>query len=147
MARVYLAASWRNPYHTDYLAAICAHGHQVYNFKEPNHPVKGAPGFSWDQIDPIWKHWTAAEYLRALSTPIAARGFVIDLRGMEWADTCVMLLPSGRSAHLEAGWFAGKGKRVIIVTQDGEEPELMALLANHIVTSVKEVLDILDGVK
>ncbi|MDT9694044.1 hypothetical protein Q5762_38105, partial [Streptomyces sp. P9(2023)] len=59
----------------------------------------------------------------------------------------VMLLPSGRSAHLEAGWFAGKGKRVIIVTRDGEEPELMALLANHIVTSCEEVLDILDGVK
>jgi hypothetical protein len=51
---------------------------------------------------------------------------------MEWADTCVLVLPCGRSAHLEAGWFCGQGKRCIILTRDGEEPELMALLATDI---------------
>jgi hypothetical protein len=63
-----------------------------------------------------------------------------DFRGMEWADTCVLVLPCGRSAHLEGGWFAGRGKRLIILTRDGEEPELMALIANSICVSIREVL-------
>ena len=29
-------------------------------------------------------------------------------------DGCVLVLPSGRSAHLEAGWAAGAGKRVVV---------------------------------
>jgi hypothetical protein len=64
-----------------------------------------------------------------------------DFSAMRWADTCVMLLPSGRSAHLELGWMAGAGKRTCILTQDGEEPELMALLADKICISIEEVLE------
>lgn len=66
-------------------------------------------------------------------------GFNADFAAMRWADTCVLLLPCGRSAHLELGWMAGAGKRTIIVTQDGKEPELMALLADHICVSTSEV--------
>lgn len=36
--------------------------------------------------------------------------------------------------------MAGAGKRTLILTQDGEEPELMALLADQICISVDEVL-------
>jgi enhancing lycopene biosynthesis protein 2 len=81
------------------------------------------------------------EYRELLTTsPIAAAGYVNDLRAMEWADTCLLILPCGRSAHLEAGWFAGRGKRCLILTQDGEEPELMALLATDICISIDEVV-------
>jgi nucleoside 2-deoxyribosyltransferase len=52
--------------------------------------------------------------------------------GMEWADACVLVLPCGRSAHLEAGWFAGKGKPVFVLTFDGEEPELMAKMCHGV---------------
>lgn len=33
---------------------------------------------------------------------------------MKWADTCVLALPCGRSAHLEAGWMSGAGKKLIV---------------------------------
>ena len=36
------------------------------------------------------------------------------------------------------------GRRLIIWTHDGEEPELMALMANHIVTSGEELLAALE---
>jgi len=138
MARIYLASSWRNPYQPSMVHFLREHGHEVYDFRNP---PSGVPGFAWSEIDPDWQAWTAGEYRRHLTThPIAARGYVSDLRGMEWADTCVLLLPCGRSAHLEAGWFCGRGKRCIILTQDGEEPELMALMANEICVSTGEVL-------
>jgi hypothetical protein len=43
---------------------------------------------------------------------------------LRWCDTCVLVLPSGRSAHLEAGWAAGAGKTTIGLLADGE-PDLM----------------------
>lgn len=143
MARIYVASSWRNPHQPDVVAALRAHDHEVYDFRNPFNGVKG---FAWSEIDAEWQAWSAARYRELLTThPIAARGFVSDLRGMQWADTCVLVLPCGRSAHLEAGWFCGQGKRCIILTRDGEEPELMALLATDICIAVEEVLSLLGG--
>jgi len=114
-------------------------GHQVYDFKNPPYST----GFKWSDIG-LALPCTAEEYRTALySHPRAAQGFNADFAAMRWADTCVMLLPSGRSAHLELGWMVGAGKRTIILTRDGEEPELMALLADHIATSPVEVLELL----
>ena len=141
MRRIYLASSWRNPHQAATVVALRDMGHQVYDFKNP---PNGVPGFAWSSIDPNWQSWTAEQYKKAITThPKAALGYMNDYRGMEWADTCVLLLPCGRSAHLEAGWFAGRGKQVIIITRDGEEPELMALMANHIVTSAEELVEAL----
>lgn len=130
MARIYLASSWRNVMQPSLVEFLRDHGHAVYDFKNP---APGQCGFSWSAIDENWQQWTAEEYAAALKTPIACQGYTFDMRAMEWADTCVLLLPCGRSAHLEAGWFAGRGKRTIIFTEDGQEPELMALMCNHIV--------------
>ena len=138
MARIYVASSWRNPHQPGVVEVLRQNGHAVYDFRNP---PTGVPGFAWSEIDPDWQAWTASRYRDLLLThPVASRGFVTDLRGMQWADTCVLVLPCGRSAHLEAGWFAGQGKRCIILTRDGEEPELMALLATDICVSVDEVL-------
>lgn len=138
MSRIYLASSWRNAIQPDAVSMLRAAGHDVYDFRNPPNGVKG---FAWSEIDPDWQAWSAVRYRDLLTTnSAAALGYMNDFRGMEWADTCVLLLPCGRSAHLEAGWFAGRGKRLIIWTRDGEEPELMALMAHHICTSAAEVL-------
>lgn len=142
MARIYTASSWRNPHQPEIVERLRNGGHEVYDFR---HPFNGVPGFAWSSIDPDWKGWSAARYRELLTTsPIAAGGFVSDLRAMQWADTCLLILPCGRSAHLEAGWFCGQGKRCVILTRDGEEPELMALLATDICISLDEVLATLE---
>ena len=141
MARIYLASSWRNPYQPSLVVLLREHGHEVYDFRKPSAELAG---FHWEEIGLDPKTCTANQYIQAITNhPRAALGYMSDMRAMEWADTCVLLLPCGRSAHLEAGWFAGRGKRLIILTRDGEEPELMALMANHISTQISEVLEIL----
>jgi hypothetical protein len=118
MARIYAASSWRNPYQPSIVQHLRLHEHEVYDFRNPSN---GRPGFAWSDIDPNWMNWTAEEYRKHLTTsPIAAAGYVSDLRAMEWADTCLLILPCGRSAHLEAGWFCGRGKRCLILTEDGQ---------------------------
>lgn len=140
MARIYLATSWRNPKQPLYVENLREAGHDVYDFR---HPAPGISGFTRDAIGLDRDH-TASEYINAISThPIAALGFNLDFRAMRRADTCVLLLPCGRSAHLELGWMSGAGKRTIIVTRDGEEPELMALLADEIVVGVEQLLEVL----
>ncbi len=63
---------------------------------------------------------------------------------MVWADACVLVLPCGRSAHLEAGYFAGAGKPLLILLADGE-PELMYKMASEIYTELGELIADLNG--
>ena len=59
------------------------------------------------------------------------------------ADGCVIVLPCGKSAHLEVGWMAGAGKQTIVYVPKGEqtEPELMYLCCDGGVTdSMGDVL-------
>ena len=70
-------------------------------------------------------NWSTDQYRAALEHPIAQAGFKSDFDAMQWADVCVLVLPCGRSAHSEAGWMKGAGKKVIVYQIWEEEPELM----------------------
>lgn len=136
--KIYVASSWRNQHHADTVRHLRCMGHEVYNFKNPPH---GRGGFAWSSIDPLWEKWTPEQWRAALTHPLAVDGFKSDLAGMEWADVCVLVLPCGRSAHLEAGWFAGKGKPVAFLALEPTEPDLMVGLGNGILTSYGELTD------
>lgn len=140
--KIYVASSWRNPHQAAVVNALSKAGHLVYDFKNPS---PGNHGFSWSEIDPDWLNWNADKYVVALDHPIAKRGFAYDMNAMKWADTFLLVLPAGRSSHLEMGWACGQGKTTLILTCDGEEPELMAKMSDQICTSLQEVMDVLAG--
>lgn len=135
--RIYLASSWRNEYQPHLLHHLRMVGHEVYDFR---HPAPGNEGFKWSDIDHAWQSWTPEQYREALQHPIAQAGFALDYGAMEWADTGVLLLPSGRSAHIEAGYFNGAGKSLHILLTDQQEPELMYLMADGIHVTVSGLL-------
>lgn len=135
--KIYVASSWRNERQSDVVKLLRAEGHDVYDFKNPEE----GKGFHWSDIDPKWKDWSPSEFRARLEHPLAIDGFDSDFSAMEKADTCVLVMPCGRSAHLEAGWFIGAGKRCIILLSDGE-PELMYKMA-RVCTSAREMLDAL----
>ncbi|MBO4557787.1 MAG: hypothetical protein J5693_04165 [Bacteroidales bacterium] len=136
MARIYVASSWRNVFYPDVVASLKAAGHEVYDFRNPPHGT----GFKWTQIDENAPNWTFAEYSDGLHHPLAERQFAADLAALEWADTCVLVLPCGRSAHTEAGWMAGRGKKVICYIPQMEEPELMYKLFDAVVSTPAALL-------
>lgn len=86
------------------------------------------------------------EYLRMVNHPTAVVGFAADFAAMEKADTFVLVLPCGKSAHLELGWAVGAGKRTAILLEDPIEPELMYRMVDHLSPSLLDLLDWL-GVK
>lgn len=133
--KIYVASSWRNIYQQGVVETLRGFGHEVYDFKNPPH---GRKGFSWADIDPNWQQWTKEQYIKALDNGIAADGFLSDYTGMLWADTCIMIMPCGRSACTEAGWMRGAGKDVYIAIPHTEniEPELMFSMHNKIFPSL-----------
>ena len=71
----------------------------------------------------------------ALKDSRCQAAFNQDCEALQRADACILLLPSGRSAHLEAGWCMGQGKPTAVYAPEPIEPELMYLLASHILTT------------
>jgi len=121
--KIYLASSWRNPHQGEVLAQLRASGHEVYDFRNP---ALDNTGFHWSNVDPqLREDLTPQRLRRALAHPIAQQGFGYDVGAMRWAEGCVLLLPCGLSAHLEAGWMAGAGKPVVVLAPEIREPELM----------------------
>lgn len=133
---IYVASSWRNASQPGIVQFLRDCNHQVYDFRNSPH---GRGGFTWSQIDPEWQAWKPSDWRKALDHPLAVDGYRSDMDGMEWADACVVVLPCGRSAHLEAGWFAGKGKPVAFLALDPVEPDLMVKMGNGVLTSLHEL--------
>lgn len=140
MARIYVASSWRNKYYVDVVERLRAAGHEVYDFRNPPH---GGTGFHWTDIDPDAPNWTFPQYTQGLTHPKAERQFAADLQALKWADTCVLVLPCGRSAHTEAGWIAGAGKKVIAYIPEMVEPELMYKLFHTVVGDLNSLIEAL----
>jgi len=157
---VYVASSWRNPMQPAVCAILKAAGIPHYDFRNP----EGGTGFSWREVktpggpeilgetrsrqyeDPRaikakGSDWELVpEYLRMIEHPRAIEGFDADFAAMQKADTFVMVLPCGKSAHLELGWAIGAQKRTAILLEDPVEPELMYRAADYLAPSVHALL-------
>lgn len=138
--RIYVASSWRNIEQPEVVEMLRADGHEVYDFRRPHlGPGARGVGFHWRDIDPEWGAWTPEQFRDALTHPTARDGYMSDRAGMDWAECCVLVTPSGRSSHLEAGFMAGQGKPVIVLLRPGE-PELMYDLLTTLCTTFGELL-------
>lgn len=139
--KIYVASSWRNNDQPRIVEILRADGHDVYDFRNP---APGDNGFSWSEIDPAWKSWGAFAFREALKHPIAVAGFGKDMAALTDCDVCVLVLPCGRSAHLEAGFAAGHGAKVAILLDEPFEPELMYRMADVVTDSLPLLRDWLE---
>lgn len=142
---VYVASSWKNDLQPAVVAAIAAAGIGVYDFKNP----EGGTGFAWSEVG-LRRPYDgdmagAADYLEALQHPRAAEGFDSDFAAMQRADAFVLVLPCGRSAHLELGWAVGAGKPTAILLEDPAVPELMYRMVDYLAPSIEHVVGWLHG--
>lgn len=134
---IYIASSWRNTHYERIRDLLREAGHTVLDWREG--------GFSWSDIDPNWATWTPAQYREALKHPLAVKHFERDRRMMLGANACVLLLPAGRSASVEFGWFAEANRTVLHVP---ELPiggaELMYAFADRVTITDEELLKALE---
>ena len=137
---IYVASSWRNEFYPEVVEALRRAGHEVYDFRNP---PSGDEGFKWSCVAENYMEWSPQEYREQLEHPKAVRQFDNDIKAMEACDTCVLVLPCGRSAHTEAGWFAGRGRTVVVYIPVRQEPELMYKLFSAVCCSMDELVETL----
>ena len=135
--RIYVASSWRNCYQPEVVQVLRDLGHEVYDFR---HPAPGDDGFAWAEIDPAWQSWTPEQYQAALQHPLAQVGFAQDKLALQMADVTVLVLPCGRSSHLELGYAKGLGQPTAVLMLEPCEAELMYLLCDRVCLSMDELV-------
>ncbi len=138
---IYVAASWRTERQPEVVRQLREAGYTVYDFRNP--PVSSA--LTWTDITPWWAGLSPEELRQLLGHPVARGAFEVDMAALRSCDACVLVLPSGRSAHLEMGWAAGAGKRTAILLDAGSEAELMSLMAERLCGSIEELIEVLRG--
>lgn len=113
---IYLASSWRNKVAVLAMASLLREeGHVVDAFCEEDRVVsfnwsdlfetmdrEGLDITEYDAID-MADHWRVQD------------AFMYDKQQLDLCDVVIMMLPCGRSAHMEAGYAVGKEKRLYIV--------------------------------
>lgn len=140
--RIYVASSWKNTRQPVVVGRLRGLGHEVYDFRNPK---PGNHGFSWRQC-------AAPEQLvdgqrfrdEVLTHEVAQAAFDLDMGALRRAHATVLVLPCGRSAHLELGYAVGVGQWTYVLLDDPmSEPELMYLMNTRICTSLDELARLL----
>ena len=78
------------------------------------------------EADDKWKEYEKGRgrsYSEALAGHAARHVFEFDKYHLDRVDAAVLVLPAGRSAHLELGYMAGRGKPTFVLFPDGEPDE------------------------
>ena len=103
------------------------------------------------KCDDEWQSYEKSRgrtFAEALAGHHARDVFEFDKRHLDSADIIVLVLPAGKSAHLELGYVAGLGKTTFILM--GGEPErfdIMYLFADKVVMNKKELINELEKQK
>jgi nucleoside 2-deoxyribosyltransferase len=142
---VYVASSWRNERQPAVVAALRRVGFSVYDFRNPA-PLQR--GFAWSEVDPNWEAWTPSQFRESLAHPAARIGFQRDMEALQHADATVLVLPCGRSAHLELGYAAAVGQATFVLCDESlDAPELMYLMATKICLDIEDLVQALRKVR
>lgn len=143
---IYVASSWRNPMQTAVVHALNSANRQqdkgwnVYDFKDDAN--QGDAAFHWTDVIPGYDDGTLTieNYLAGLESDRAYVGFQRDMRALDKADTTILVLPCGRSAHLELGFAVGAGHNTAVLLDEPVTAELMYKMVDYLSPSLFDLL-------
>lgn len=137
MSTIYLIGSLRNPQVPLVAQILRAAGHEVFDDWFAAGP----------NADDCWRDYEIArghDFPTALQGHAATHVFEFDKHHLNRCDTAVLLLPAGKSGHLELGYAIGRGKRgYIILDNQPERFDVMYKFADGVFTSVYDLVDAL----
>ena len=139
--KVYIASSWKmSEWVIAWKEGLEKHGHKVDAFCDDS-DMRFV--FHFSEIgDPA-----DLDAISFLADPRSRRAFEEDKKWLDWADVCLLVLPSGKSAHLEAGYAKGQGKLLIIWQNEFPKGEfdVMYGFADLITESTSVIIEFLAG--
>lgn len=135
MTRLYLIGSLRNPAIPELGELLRTKGYDVFD--------------DWYAAGPeADDHWQAYErgrghtYPQALAGKAATNTFNYDKRNLDGCDAGILVMPAGKSAHLELGYLVGSGKTTFIyLPEEPERFDVMYRFATHVCVGLESLLE------
>jgi len=139
--KIYLASSWKNAGLVyDYALDLRRKGYNVDAFVDAS---TGRYVFDWREIV---KNKDLLDAKIFLEDPRSLKAFREDKKWLDWCDCLILILPAGKSSHLEAGYIKGQGKMLIIYapqTFESGKFDVMYGFADLLTDDYLEVIDFL----
>ena len=110
--RIYIASSWKNQAQVIELAkALEANGFEVDAFCRASDTRYA---FHWSELVDDEDELGDYDAIQFLADSRTQRAYHEDKKWLDWSECVIMLMPCGRSSHLEAGYAKGQGKHLFI---------------------------------
>ena len=141
---IYIASSWKNSQDVIKLKNLLVErSHSVDAFCDFDDKDRFV--FDFKEI-PNWEDYNAISFL---TLDRVQKAYVQDKEMIEWCDCLILLLPSGKSSHLEAGYAKGLGKRVAIIGDfpKGEIDVMYGLADKMFVVNPEGMADLLQWLR
>lgn len=135
MSNIYLIGSLRNSRVPELANELRALGYTVFDdwFAAGEH------------ADDAWRDYEIGRghnLKQALAGYAANHVFQFDMYHIRKADIGILLLPAGKSGHLELGYMIGFGcKSYIVYPEEPERFDVMYLLADKVLSSTEELIE------
>lgn len=100
------------------------------------------------EADDYWRAYEQGRgktYAEALSGYAARHVFEFDKYHLDRCDAALLVYPAGKSAHLELGYMAGKGKPTFVLLDDPERWDVMLQFATKVFMDKEELMEYLHG--
>lgn len=133
---LYLIGSLRNPQ-----VPLIAH-----QLREATHEVFDDWYAAGPEADDKWREYEKGRghsYPEALDGFAAHHVFQFDQTHLHRCEAAVLVLPAGKSAHLELGYTIGQGKPGYILLDDPKRWDVMYRFAQGVFYTVEELIDAL----
>jgi nucleoside 2-deoxyribosyltransferase len=130
---IYLIGSLRNPEVPNIANNLRAAGFEVFDDWYAAGP----------EADDYWKQYEefrGRTYMEALAGAAAKNVFEFDRRNIESSDSVILVLPAGKSGHLELGWAIGRGKRGYILLDSPDRWDVMYQFASLVTDDLNQII-------
>lgn len=135
---IYVIGSLRNPAVPSVAWLLRDQGHEVFDDWYAAGP----------EADDAWKDYEEQRgrvYSEALNGAAARHVYEFDKRHLDAADAVVLILPAGRSGHLELGYALGQGKPgYILLERDADRWDVMYRFASEVLEDPEQLIKSLE---
>jgi hypothetical protein len=131
---IYIIGSLRNPDIPKIGNALRELGHEAFDDWHAAGP----------EADDKWKEYETGRgrnYREALGGFAAQHVFDFDKHHLDRCSHCVLVLPAGRSGHLELGYFVGSGKPGFVLLDNPERWDVMYQFATKVFFNQDELIE------
>jgi hypothetical protein len=133
VSRIYIVGSMRNPLIPQIAKTLRQDGHTVFDDWY-------SPGPDTDEYWRSYEIERGRDYKAALAGHHAQHVFEFDRKWIQWAEVGVLVLPAGRSGHLELGYMIGRGQRgYILLEEHNDRFDVMYQFAHGIASDIEEL--------